>query len=254
VINLSITTIIILCIVGFAASFLDSIAGGGGLLTVPALMAAGLPPHLTLGTNKFSATNASFTSTLTFLKSKKIHIPLIKYILPFSFLGAVLGVTAVLQINEQYLRIIILALLIFVALNTLFNKNVGTENDFQGVTKKTIVIGSIIAFTIGFYDGFFGPGTGSILLYAFIRFFKFNFTIGTANARILNFTSNITSLILFAYHGRIVYSVGIPMALSMILGAFIGTRMAIKHGGKIIKPIFVTMSLAIVVKLFIDTI
>ena len=251
---MSITTIVLLCMVGFAAAFLDSIAGGGGILTVPALMAAGLPPHLTLGTNKFSATNASFTSTLTFLNSKKIHIPLIKYILPFSFFGAVLGVRTVLQINEEYLRIIILVLLIFVALNTLFNKNVGTQNNFEGVNKKTIVIGCIVGFTIGFYDGFFGPGTGSILLYAFIRFFEFDFTIGTANARILNFTSNVTSLVLFAYYGRIVYAVGIPMALSMILGAFLGTRMAIKHGGKLIKPIFVTMSLAIVVKLFLDTI
>jgi len=250
---LSITTIIILCIVGFAAAFLDSIAGGGGILTVPALMAAGLPPHLTLGTNKFSATNASFTSTLTFLKSKKIHLPLIKYILPFSFLGAALGVNTVLKINEKYLQIIILVLLVFVALNTLFNKDVGTENEFQGLTRKTIILGCIVGFSVGFYDGFFGPGTGSILLYAFIRIFKFDFTIGTANARILNFTSNVTSLILFAYYGRIVYAVGIPMALSMIFGAYLGTKTAIKHGGKIIKPIFVTMSLGIVVKLLIDT-
>ncbi len=250
---MSITTIIILCIVGFAAAFLDSIAGGGGILTVPALMAAGLPPHLTLGTNKFSATNASFTSTLTFLKSKKIHLPLIKYILPFSFLGAALGVNTVLKINEKYLQIIILVLLVFVALNTLFNKDVGTENNFQGLTRKTIVLGCIVGFSVGFYDGFFGPGTGSILLYAFIRIFKFDFTIGTANARILNFTSNVTSLILFAYYGRIVYAVGIPMALSMIFGAYLGTKTAIKHGGKIIKPIFVTMSLGIVVKLLIDT-
>lgn len=251
---MSITIIIILCIVGFAAAFLDSIAGGGGILTVPALMAAGLPPHLTLGTNKFSATNASFTSTLTFLKSKKIHLPLIKYILPFSFFGAVLGVNTVLKINEKYLQVIILILLVFVALNTLFNKNVGTENKFQGLTTKTIIIGCIVGFSIGFYDGFFGPGTGSILLYAFIRIFKFDFTIGTANARILNFTSNVTSLVLFAYYGRIVYAVGIPMALSMIFGAYLGTKTAIKHGGKIIKPIFVTMSLGIVVKLLIDTI
>ena len=250
---MSITTIIILCIVGFAAAFLDSIAGGGGILTVPALMAAGLPPHLTLGTNKFSATNASFTSTLTFLKSKKIHLPLIKYILPFSFLGAALGVNTVLKINEKYLQIIILVLLVFVALNTLFNKDVGTENEFQGLTRKTIILGCIVGFSVGFYDGFFGPGTGSILLYAFIRIFKFDFTIGTANARILNFTSNVTSLILFAYYGRIVYAVGIPMALSMIFGAYLGTKTAIKHGGKIIKPIFVTMSLGIVVKLLIDT-
>jgi uncharacterized membrane protein YfcA len=250
---LSITTIIILCIVGFAAAFLDSIAGGGGILTVPALMAAGLPPHLTLGTNKFSATNASFTSTLTFLKSKKIHLPLIKYILPFSFFGAALGVNTVLKINEKYLQIIILVLLVFVALNTLFNKDVGTENNFQGLTRKTIILGCIVGFSVGFYDGFFGPGTVSILLYAFIRIFKFDFTIGTANARILNFTSNVTSLILFAYYGRIVYAVGIPMALSMIFGAYLGTKTAIKHGGKIIKPIFVTMSLGIVVKLLIDT-
>lgn len=251
---MSTLTIIILCSVGFLAAFIDSIAGGGGLLTVPALMAAGLPPHLTLGTNKFSASNASLTSTITFLKSNKIQLSLIKYILPFSFFGAALGVTTVLQINEKHLRIIILILLVFVALNTLFNNKIGAKNEFKGVTTKTIIIGCIIGFVVGFYDGFFGPGTGSILLFSFIKFFKFDFTVGTANARILNFTSNITSLALFAYHGRILYSIGIPMALSMILGAFLGTKLAIKHGGKIIKPIFVTMSLAIVVKLFIDTI
>ncbi len=245
--------IIILSIVGFIAAGFDSIAGGGGILTVPVFLALGIPPHYTLGTNKFAASWGSLTSSLTFLRSRLVYIPLVKYIIPFTFLGAALGVNTALHINQKYLQIIVLIMLSFVSVYTLFKKEIGSKDNFKGLNKKRIITGCIIAFTLGFYDGFFGPGTGAFLLFSFVHFFGFNFTAGTANARILNFTSNITSLIVFALNGKIIFTIGIPMAFAMILGARIGSKIAIKHGGKIIKPVFVTMSLLIITKLLFDT-
>ncbi|MGB7605647.1 MAG: TSUP family transporter [Lutisporaceae bacterium] len=117
------------------------------------------------------------------------------------------------------------------------------------MTKLNIFYGCIFAFALGFYDGFFGPGAGSFLIFLFISIFGFDFTISAGNGKILNFVSNITALVLFALNGKIIYLVGIPMALSMILGARIGTKIAINNGAKVIKPIFVTIALVLTAKL-----
>ncbi len=245
-------TIILLCIVAFVAAFVDAIAGGGGILSVPALLAAGIPPHLTLGTNKFAASWGSFTSSFTYFQSGNVYKPLMKYLIPFTFIGAIAGVTTALSIPATYLKLIVLTLLIFVSIYTLFKKDIGKSNNFTGLNKLNVFSGMTFALIIGFYDGFFGPGTGSFLLFAFIQFFGFNFTISTANAKILNFVSNIVSLILFALNGKIIYTIGLPMGISMLIGARLGSKVAIKHGGKIIKPIFIAMSLGVVIKLLYD--
>ena len=117
------TTIALLCIAGFIASFVDSIAGGGGLISVPAFMLAGLPPHMVLGTNKFSATAGSFTSSLQFIKSGKSNFRLLKYLIPFTFMGSMLGVKAVLNIDQKYLNTLVLILIMFIGIYTLFSKS-----------------------------------------------------------------------------------------------------------------------------------
>lgn len=238
-----------ICIAGFAAAAVDSIAGGGGLISLPAIMAVGVPPHFALGTNKFASTCASFTSTLTFAKSQKIYMPLIKYLIPCTLIGAAIGVNIALQIDKSVLEVMILVLVFAVAIYTIVKKDFGSEDRFKGLTKLNIFYGCIFAFALGFYDGFFGPGTGSFLIFLFISIFGFDFTISAGNAKILNFVSNITSLVLFAMSGNIKYMVGIPMALFMILGARVGTKIAIKNGAKVIKPIFVTIALGLTAKL-----
>ncbi|MBU3183641.1 TSUP family transporter [Clostridium estertheticum] len=244
-----ITKIILLCMAGFLASFVDSIAGGGGLISVPAFMLAGLPPHMVLGTNKFSATAGSFTSSLQFIKSGKANFKLLKYLIPFTFIGSILGVKAVLHIDQKFLNTLVLILIMFIGIYTLFSKSLGLEDKFQGLTKKNVILGVILALFLGFYDGFFGPGTGSFLVFGFISIFGFNFVASSANARILNFVSNITALILFALSGKINYMIGLPVAVSMIIGAKMGTIVALNKGSKLIKPIFVTMSLAVALKM-----
>ncbi|AWZ49014.1 TSUP family transporter [Hathewaya limosa] len=242
-------TLILLCIAGFVAAFIDAIAGGGGLISVPAFLMAGIPPHLTLGTNKFCATSGSITSVIKFAKSGKINFKLLKSLLPFTFLGSILGVIVVGFIPADSLSGIVLILVLFIGIYTIFSKDLGVEEKKVIITKKIILIGMLFAFSLGFYDGFFGPGTGSFLIFGLIGIFGQDFTKATANAKLLNVTSNISALIMFAIKGQIIYKIAIPVAICMALGARVGTRIAIDNGPKLIKPIFIIMSLAVAIKL-----
>lgn len=241
-----------LCIAGFLAAFVDSIAGGGGLISVPAFLIAGFNPHYALGTNKFAATTASFTSSLKFAKSGKVNFKVLKFIIPFTLVGAALGVKTVLLINQEFLYPLVMVMVLFVGIYSLFSKTIGLDNKFEKITPTNITLGILLGFSIGFYDGFFGPGTGSFLIFGLIHIFKFDFTNASGNAKFLNFVSNITSLVMFAIEGKIQYLYGIPIALFMIVGAQLGTKAALAKGSKLIKPIFVTMSLGVAIKMLIN--
>lgn len=241
--------VIFLCVAGFLAAFVDAIAGGGGLISLPALIAAGVPPHLSLGTNKFAATCASLTSTLKYAHSGKILFRLVRWQIPCTVLGAALGVSTVLQLDASILNLLIVTMVFGVALYTVLKRDFGQTDQFTGLTPKRIAAGMVFAFALGFYDGFFGPGTGSFLIFLFIRVFGFDFASAAGNGRILNFVSNAVSLLLFAIGGKIVYLAGIPMALFMIAGAWAGTHVAVRNGAKLIRPIFVTIALALAGKM-----
>ncbi len=247
--EITLANVVFLCFAGFAAATVDAIAGGGGLISLPAIIAAGVPPHFALGTNKFASSFGAFTSAFTFTRLKKVFVPLMRYTVPCTLVGSVLGVLAALIMDQSFLKIIILVLIFATAIYTIVKKDFGSEDNFVELTKKNIIQGCIFAFGLGFYDGFFGPGTGSFLIFLFIRVYGFDFTIAAGNSKVLNFVSNITSLVMFALNGKILYLVGIPMALCMILGASVGSRIAIKNGAKVIKPIFVTIALALTLKL-----
>lgn len=245
-------TIILLCAAGFVAAFVDSIAGGGGLISLPALLLAGVPAHYSLGTNKFASTTASFTSSIKYARSGKINFKLVKFMIPCTLVGAILGAKLVLKIDQKFLYPLVLVLLLFVGIYSMFSKTIGQQDcSLDNPPGKKIVEGCVLAFCLGFYDGFFGPGTGSFLIFGLIGIFKFNFIKAGGNARILNFTSNIAALFMFVINGKIKYLYGVPFALSMIVGARLGTIFALKHGTRLIKPIFVTMSLCVAVKMLL---
>lgn len=239
----------ILCTLGFVAAMVDAIAGGGGLISLPALLMVGVPPHLALGTNKFAASLASLNSSITFARSGKVHFPLVKWQIPFTLIGAFLGTWAVLSVSSAFLNKAVLSLILLVGIYTLLRKNLGMNNNFKGLNSLKIIIGCLFALLLGFYDGFFGPGTGSFLIFSFIAFFGFDFVVASANSKVLNFTSNITALLLFAWDGKILFSYGIPMAIFMILGSYIGTRLAIHRGSELVKPLFAIMSFLVAAKL-----
>lgn len=249
--NISLINIVFLCLAGFFAAMVDSIAGGGGIISLPAYLLAGVPTHIALGTNKFSSTAGSFTSSLKFIKSGKVNFTIIKYLIPFTLIGSVLGVNTVLKLDQKYLSTLVLVLIVFVGFYTLFSKNIGLEDNLKPKTSSRLFMGILLAFSLGFYDGFFGPGAGSFLIFGLINIFGFNFIKASGNAKVLNFVSNISALVMFAFRGQIYYLVGLPVAIFMVAGAHVGTHLALKNGAKLIKPIFVTMSLAVAVKLLL---
>lgn len=251
---MNIYKLIFLCMSGFLAAFVDSIAGGGGIISVPSYLIVGLPPHIALGTNKFAASMGSFTSSLNFIRSGNCNFKLLKITAPFTLIGSILGVKTVLLINESFLQPLVLILVLIIGIYTFFSKTLGEKDNFKGFTKKNLFLSIILSFSLGFYDGFFGPGTGTFLVFGFINILGLNFLKASANARVLNFVSNISALITFAISGNIKYAIGIPVCIFMIIGAKLGTKLAIKQGNKIIKPIFITMALAVAIKMLIEII
>ena len=251
--EITILNVVFLCFAGFIAATVDAIAGGGGLISLPSILAAGVPPHFALGTNKFASSFGAVTSAYTFTRLGKVFVPLMKFTVPCTLVGSVVGVLAALRIDQGFLRIIILVLVFATAIYTIIKKDFGNEDKFTGLTRKNIIQGCVFAFTLGFYDGFFGPGTGSFLIFLFIKVYGYDFTIAAGDSKVLNFVSNITSLVMFAVNGKIYYMVGIPMALAMIAGARLGSKIAIKNGAKVIKPIFVTIAMVLTVKLLLDS-
>ena len=242
-------SVIFLCIGGFLAAFVDSIAGGGGLISMPVLMAIGVPVHLAIGTNKFAASAGCISSAYRYAKSGKINNNLLKKLVPFTIIGSVLGVRCVLSISEEILNVLVVAMILIVAIYTFISKNLGQEDNFEAVNKKNLRLGMLMALIMGF----FGPGTGTFLTFGFIKIYGYDFLHASANTKILNLTSNITSLLLFMINGQVDYKIAIVFALVMIMGAYVGAKVAIKKGSKMIKPIFLVMALFMVVKLVYQT-
>ncbi len=226
---------------GFIAAFIDSVVGGGGLISVPALLFTGLPPGLVLGTNKLGGTLSSLTSTASFLFSGKINLKLVAVLFPLSFLGSVFGTYTVKQIPSDFLMPLVVGMLVAVTIYTLMKKNWGAKSSYNGLTKKTSVLLGGAAFMIGYYDGFFGPGTGSFLIFAFLLV-GFDFVGASANAKVLNLGSNIASLSTFFLLDSVNIYYGLPMGLAMVAGALIGSQFAIRKGSTYVKPLFILVT------------
>lgn len=247
-------TLVIICLAGFFAALVDSMVGGGGLISVPALLATGIPTHLALGTNKFASSTGAISSAYHYLKSGNLNKKVLVRLVPFSLIGSAIGVNVVLGLNPDFLKAMIIFLVAIIGIYTLVNKNLGLVDHYVEPTAFTFVKARFMAIIIGFYDGFFGPGTGSFLIFALIKLFGFDFKKAAANGKVLNLASNIAALFLFLINGKVVLYYAIPMAISMMIGARVGTHLAVTKGSKFIKPIFVIVSFALVAKMAFEMI
>lgn len=252
--NVDMGTFLFLGAACFIASFVDAVAGGGGLITVPAYLASGIPAHVALGTNKVSSSIGTVASALKFATSGKVNWELSKKILPFSFIGALLGVKTVVLIDSKYLYPIAIVLLLLVLIYTMVNKSLGEENNFAGLNSDNVNVGRVMGVVMGFYDGFFGPGTGSFLIFALIRIFKLDFTNASGNAKILNLTSNLASMFLFIFLGKVNFFYSVPIGIIMIFGATLGAKTAVTRGTKFIKPMFLVVTSIVLVKMVAESI
>ena len=248
---LDLQTLGFLLFFGFMASFIDSVVGGGGLISIPALMWTGLPPITVLGTNKAAAVMGAFTSFVTFVRSGKVDAWLIRRLFPLSLIGSGIGVLTVRLIPSEMLRPLVVVMLILVLVYSILKKDWGKESTYQGMSKRLLLLSGTVAFAFGFYDGFFGPGTGSFLLFAFLMV-GFDFLGAAANARALNFASNISASILFTYFGSVNFAYAIPMGLAMIVGAWCGAHMALSKGTGYVRPLFIIMTTILIGKQLMD--
>ena len=248
---LDIHTLAFLIFFGFMAAFVDSVVGGGGLISVPALMWTGLPPVTVLGTNKVAAVMGALTSFVTFLRSGKVDGWLIRRLFPFSLVGSAIGVVAVRLVPSEILRPLVVVMLLFVLIYSIVKKEWGRDATYAGMSRRLLVLSVLTAFGFGFYDGFFGPGTGSFLLFAFLVI-GFDFIGAAANARALNFASNIAAAILFSYLGEVNFSYAIPMGISMIVGAWCGARVALAKGVGYVRPLFIIMTAVLIGKQILE--
>ena len=238
---------VFLAIFGFIGAFIDAAVGGGGLITIPALMWTGLSPVTVLGTNKVAASMGSVFSFLTFIRAGKMDVALMKKLCPLSLIGSFAGVLLVQHISSEFLRPLIIIMLVLVFFYTLLKKDWGKDARPQNITGKKMFLCLILAFTMGFYDGFFGPGTGSFILFAFIMI-GFDFIFATGNAKAMNFASNIAAAILFTYFGSVNFTYAIPMGVFMIIGAIAGSKVAIAKGVSYIRPLFIIVTAILIGK------
>ncbi|HWR40509.1 MAG TPA: TSUP family transporter [Patescibacteria group bacterium] len=233
--------VIYLLVAGFVAAFIDSVVGGGGLISMPALLATGLPPGIVLGTNKVASILCSLTSTLSFLRSGKIARRLAISLFPLAFIGSVLGAYTVRLIPPEFLKPLVIILLVLIAVYTYFKKEWGGASTYAGMTGRTAWLSASAVFLLGFYDGFFGPGTGSFLIFVFLMM-GFDFIVAAGNAKMMNLASNLGAVLTFIWLDSVNYQYGLIMGVSMIAGAVVGSRVAIRSGVTYVRPLFIIIT------------
>ena len=237
-------------VAAFLGGFIDAIAGGGGLITLPAIMAMGVPPHLALGTNKLQGVFGSFTATLNFTKKGLIDYKECFVGIVFTFIGAAIGATLILFLNANFLKIIIPFLLTAIFVYTLFMPKIGESDRAAKMNERLFYV--IFGLVLGFYDGFFGPGAGSFWMFAMVALIGLNLKKAVAHTKALNFTSNIVALGVFIVGGQILWLVGFLMAVGQILGAYFGSNLVIKKEVKFIRTMFLIVVAATICKLLFD--
>lgn len=246
---LSVPVIVALAFASFFAGTVDAIAGGGGLITLPALLTAGLPAQIAIGTNKGSSVWGSGSASVAFWRAGRIDRKQALFAFPLGFLGATLGANLVLGISKDAMKPVVIAMLIFAAIVLVVKK---PTRDADDDAPKHRWVAALLAFVIGAYDGFFGPGTGTFLIVGFVSLCGRSLLNASADSKIVNFASNLASLTVFALRGTVVWSVALPMGAGQILGALVGTRLALKGGARIVRTMVLIVSGALIARLIYD--
>ncbi|QQN74114.1 TSUP family transporter [Croceicoccus sp. YJ47] len=247
--ELELWVIAALALVAVLTGFIDSIAGGGGLITVPALLFAGLPPQLALGTNKTQSIFATTMAFRNYTKAGLVDWRNEKWLALLAFAGAAFGAFMVQRISPAVLQLIVPLFLMAVALYVLLSPRMDDVPSQERLSRRGY---APVATGIGFYDGFFGPGTGSFFAASQVGLRGEGLTRATANAKLFNMMTNLASVLLFAFGGKIIWAVGLSMAMGSMTGSWIGSRFAVKHGAKLIRPLLVIISIALTARLLWD--
>lgn len=240
-----------LLLASFVAGFFDAIAGGGGLVTVPALLATSLPVHVVFGTNKGQAVWGSGAALFTFWRAGLVERDRALPSFVAGFCGSLVGAALLLRTSSEALRPVVVVLLVVVAVFMTFRPPLHpTERALSPAARWSISVG--LAVVIGAYDGFFGPGTGTFLIIGQVLLLGVSMQTGSANAKVVNFASNLAAFGLFAWKGQVAWTVALPMAVAQLAGATLGVRAAIRGGDRLIRWVVLAVCLGLVAKLSVD--
>ncbi|HZW46366.1 MAG TPA: TSUP family transporter [Microvirga sp.] len=239
-----------LAAISFFAGFVDSIAGGGGLLTVPALLLAGLSPAGAIATNKVQGAFAAASATYIFGRRGMIEWRKAWAFTAVAFVSGVAGALCVRFLPPSVLQTLIPVLLIAIALYFALSRKMKDEDAHARMTALTF--GATAPVAVGFYDGIFGPGAGSFYMLAFVTLLGYGVVRATAHTKLLNLASNLGSLLLYAATGAVVWPLGLVMAGASFLGAQVGSRLAMRLGARLIRPLLVLVSAAMALRLLVD--
>jgi uncharacterized membrane protein YfcA len=242
--------LLLLFMAAFIAGFIDAIAGGGGLITVPAMLIAGLPPIDTLATNKLQSLFGSASATIAYARGGHVDLKSQLPMALMSALGSAVGAALTTFVPGDVLRAVLPALLIVIALYFLLKPNLGDADKTRRMTP--FLFGVTLVPLIGFYDGIFGPGTGSFFMLAFVTLLGYGMLKATAHTKMLNFASNVGAFAVFLISGVIHWKIGLVMGVGQFLGAQTGSRLAMRTGATLIRPLLVAACFALAIKLLSD--
>jgi len=253
--DISLATGLFLLAASFFAGFVDSIAGGGGLIQLPALL-IGLPKSETaevLGTNKLSAVFGTTTAAALYRKQIKPDPKILIAMGVPAFLGSAGGAVLASKIPTNSMRPMVLVLLIVVAIYTWFKPDLGKFENLRHHSTRRVQIAALAGAVIGFYDGIFGPGTGSFLMLILVASLGYAFITASAIAKVVNVATNVGAIIVFGIHGAVIWQIGIIMGAANITGAVVGSRLAIKGGSTLVRKVFLFVTIALIIKVGIAT-
>ena len=243
-----------LCLAAFGAGFFDSIVGGGGLIQLPALLLClpGLPIPMAFGTNKTAAIFGNSVAMWQYSRQVKLRWDSLLPATMTAFTAAFLGAWTVRlfsSLRPDLLRGLVLFLLIAVAVHTFQKKELGKLHHPRWAKHHERWAGILMGLGLGFYDGFFGPGTGTFLLFAFVSLFRFDFLHASAHAKFVNFATNLSPVLYFAWHGDVLWRYSLPMGVCSLTGAYMGSHMAIRKGNRFIRGLFLTVLILLIGRL-----
>jgi uncharacterized membrane protein YfcA len=241
------------CAAAFLAGLVDAIAGGGGLITLPVMLGLGLPPHQALATNKGQSVFGTLTAFATYWRRGTIDRPRAPLAFLSGLAGAALGALALLAVRPEPLRPLIVILLIGAVALVLGRPYIQARAPIAGISPRAAPWAlAAIGLTLGGYDGFFGPGAGSLLIIAFATVFGDTLTRASGNAKVVNLATNLAAVAIFSWHGTVQWAIALPMAAANILGASIGARLALKRGDRFVRVVIIVVVSAAVIKLCWD--
>ena len=246
-------TLMFVAPMSFLAGLIDSIAGGGGLISLPTYLAVGLPAHLAAGTNKCTAMFGTAVAATRYIRKKKIHWPSTLAAMLGAFPGAAIGTRLNLLLDDHIMQIVMMVLLPVVGIALALRPNFGENETWQTKTLARLALLSlVIGFAIGVYDGFFGPGTGTFLLLAFSAICGFDLITANGNTKVINLTTNVSSFLTFALSGSVWYAVALPAALCNMAGGWVGSGLALTKGAKVIRPVYYIVLTLLLCKIVFD--